>query len=45
MAKNFHTPVFDWVNLPLSEFVLWIKAGNAVIEEENEAIKKARRKR
>jgi len=45
MAKNFNTSVFDWVSLPLAEFVRWIRAGNAVIEEENEEIRKARKKR
>ncbi len=45
MSKNFNTPVFDWVNLSLAEFVRWIRAGNVIIEEENEAIKKARKKR
>jgi hypothetical protein len=45
MAKNFSTPVFDWVSLPLAEFVRWIRAGNVIIEEENEAIRKARKKR
>jgi hypothetical protein len=44
MAKNFHTPVFDWISLPLAEFTRWIRAGNTVIEEENEEIEKARKK-
>lgn len=45
MAKNFNTPVFDWISCTLSEFVRWIRAGNVIIEEENEAIKKARKRR
>lgn len=45
MAKNFHTPVFDWISCTLTEFVRWIRAGNVIIDEENEAIKKARKRR
>lgn len=45
MAKSFHTPVFEWVKIPLAEFTAWIRAGNEVISEENEAIEKARKKR
>ena len=45
MAKNFYTPVFDWINLPLIEFVKWIRAGNAVVEEEKAEIQKARNKK
>jgi len=44
MAKNFYTPVFDWINLPLVEFTEWIRAGNAVVEEEKSEIQKARKK-
>ncbi len=43
MAKNFNTPVPYWISLPLAEFTRWIRAGNAVIEEENEEIRKARK--
>ena len=45
MSKNFNTPVGYWVDLPLAEFTRWIRAGNAVIEEENAEIEKARKKR
>jgi hypothetical protein len=45
MAKNFHTPVGYWVSLPLAEFTRWIRAGNTVIEEENEEIRKAAKNR
>ena len=45
MAKNFNTPVGYWVSLPLAEFTCWIRAGNAVIEEENAEMKKAAKKR
>ena len=42
MAKSFNTSVFEWISRPLAEFTRWIRAGNAVIDEENEEIKKAR---
>lgn len=45
LAKNFNTPVFDWINIRLSEFTRWIRAGNVVIEEENAEIEKARKQR
>jgi len=45
MAKNFHTPVFDWINLPLREFTDWIRAGNEVIDAENREIEKVRKQR
>jgi hypothetical protein len=42
MAKNFHTSVFEWIKLPLTEFVRWIRSGNAVVTEEKEQIEKIR---
>ncbi len=45
MSKNFYTPIPYWISLPLSQFTNWIRAGNAVIEEENEEIRKARKNR
>lgn len=34
MAKTNNTPVFDWLSLPLGEFVLWIRDSNYVVAEE-----------
>jgi len=45
MSKTFNTPVSYWISLPLAAFTAWIRAGNTVIEEENEEIRKARKKR
>ena len=45
MSKTFNTQAFYWVDIRLSEFTKWIRAGNTIIDEENAEIEKARKKR
>ena len=34
LAKNNNTPLSEWLSMTLRELRFWIKANNAVIEEE-----------
>lgn len=43
MAKIYHTSVFDWLSIPLIAFCSWIRAGNAVINEDNEQLEEIRK--
>ena len=45
MAKTYHTSAFEWLEVTLIEFCSWIRAGNAIVEQENEEIEKRSSKR
>jgi hypothetical protein len=39
MARHTNTPAIQWEEMPLKRFFKWIRAHNAVIQEENERYK------
>ena len=41
MSENTHTPITYWLNMPMTEFRLWIDASNKLHDER----KKNRKKR
>ncbi len=45
MAQQNNTPVDFWLSINLPELLRWIKANNAVVQEQKEAKAKAQRTR
>lgn len=44
MAKQYHTPVNDWLAMPLNVFVEWIRDSNDLVAEERAEIEKRKRR-
>jgi len=44
VCKYTQTPIPFWINMPLSEFVRWIKINNDLILEEKEQIEQEKNK-
>lgn len=45
MAQQNNTPVDFWISLSLPELLRWIKANNAVVQEQKEDRAKTRKAR